>query len=122
MVPALVATGFLLTRGARTQSEQLDPRIEQAAANLAHHIDRERAGSALHPLGLQLLYLDLDAEQLVNTRVPWGTPLPRRPLPEIDDAVRTTLKPYYSDVMVGAVAQRPVVTPTAAFPQLFAGY
>jgi hypothetical protein len=42
MVPALVATGLLLAREARTQSEQLDPRIEQAAADLAHDIDREQ--------------------------------------------------------------------------------
>ena len=58
----------------------------------------------------------------MKTRVPWDTPLPRRPLPEIDDAVRTTLKPYYSDVMVGAVAQRPAATLTAAFAQLSAAY
>jgi PAS domain S-box-containing protein len=139
MVPALVATGLLLAREARTQSEQLDRRVEQVAGDLAHDIDRElelmtatlivlagapqlatgdlrgfheRAGAALHPLGLQLLYRDLDGQQLLNTRVPWGTALPRRPLPEIDDAVRATLKPHYSGVLVGAVAQRPVVTLT----------
>ena len=79
----------------------------------------ERAGAALHPLGLQLLllYRDLDGRQLVNTRVPWGTSC------RAGRCARwTTLKPYYSDVMVGAVAQRPVVTLTAAFAQLFAAY
>jgi hypothetical protein len=50
MVPALVATGLLLAREARTQPEQLDLRVEQVAGsrwrgqvagNLAHDIDRE---------------------------------------------------------------------------------
>ena len=41
MVPALVATGLLLAREARTQSEQLDRRVEQVAGDLAHDIDRE---------------------------------------------------------------------------------
>ncbi len=30
----------------------------------------ERAGAALNPLGLQLLYRDLEGQQLLNTRVP----------------------------------------------------
>jgi len=139
VVPALVATGLLLLREARTQSEQLDRRVEQVAGDLADDIDRqldlmvatlmvfagspqlatgelqvlhERATAALHPLGLELLYRDLDGQQLMNTRVPWGTPLPRRPLPEIDDTVRATLKPHFSDVLTGSVAGRPVVTLT----------
>ena len=139
VVPTLVATGLLLEREARTETEQLERRVEQVAGDLADDIDRqlelmaatlsvlagspqlatgelqafhERAAATLHPLGLQLLYRGLDGQQLLNTRVPWGTPLPRRPLPEIDDAVRTTLKPHYSDMLVGAVAQRPVVTLT----------
>jgi two-component sensor histidine kinase len=146
VVPTLVATGLLLVREARTQSEQLDRRVEQVAGDLADDIDRqldlmmatltvfagspqlaggelqafhERATAALHPLGLELLYRDLDGQQLLNTRVPWGTPLPRRQLPEIDDAVRATLKPHFSDVLVGAVAGRPVVTLTV--PVLIGG-
>ena len=139
VVPTLVATGLLLEREARTETEQLERRVEQVAGDLADDIDRQRelmaatlsvlagspplatgglqafhdrAAATLHPLGLQLLYRGLDGQQLLNTRVPWGTPLPRRQLPEIDDAVRTTLKPHYSDMLVGAVAQRPVVTLT----------
>ena len=73
----------------------------------------ERAVAALQPLGLQLLYRDLDGQQLMNTRRPWGTPLPRSEQPEIDAAVRATLKPHVSDVIMGTVAGRPIVTLTA---------
>ena len=146
VVPALLATGLLLVREARTQSEQLDRRVEQVVGDLADDIDRqldlmvatltvfagspqlatgelqalhERAAATLHPLGLELLFRDLDGQQLLNTRVPWGTALPRRQLPEIDDTVRTTLKPHFSDVLTGSVAGRPVVTLTV--PVLIGG-
>ena len=139
VVPALMATGLLVAREAQRESGQLERRVEQVAGDLAEDVDRElelmvatltllatspqlatgelqvfqeRAAATLHPLGLQLLYRDLDGQQLMNTRVPWGTPLPRTHLPEIDDAVRATLKPHFSDVLVGAVARRPVVTIT----------
>jgi hypothetical protein len=101
VVPTLVATGLLLEREARTETEQLERRVEQVAGDLADDIDRQlelmaatlsvlagspqlatgelqafhdRAAATLHPLGLQLLYRGLDGQQLLNTRVPWARP------------------------------------------------
>ena len=146
VVPALVATALLLARDARQQSEQFDRRAEQVAGDLAHDIDRQlglmtatldilagslqianddlrsfhaSASRALHPLGLELLYRDLEGQQLMNTRVPWGHELPRSDRPEIDKAVRETMKPHYSDVIMGTVAGRPIITLTV--PVVFGG-
>jgi hypothetical protein len=42
VVPALVATGLLLAREARTQSERFDRRVVQVAGDFAQDVDRER--------------------------------------------------------------------------------
>lgn len=140
VIPGVVAAGLLLYRDAQVQTEQIERRLEQVAEDLSEDINRElglmlasltvlagspqlatgelqafheRAVAALQPLGLQLLYRDLDGQQLMNTRRPWGAALPRSGQAEIDTAVRTTLKPHVSDVIEGAVAGRPLVTLTA---------
>ena len=140
VVPGVVASGLLLYRDSKTQTEQIERRLEQVADDLSEDIGRElglmlasltvlagspqlatgelqafheRAVEALHPLGLQLLYRDLDGQQLMNTRRPWGAALPRSDQAEIDAAVRATLKPHISDVILGTVAGGPVVTLTA---------
>ena len=146
VVPALLVTALLLDHDARRQGEQFDRRAEQVAADLATDIDGQlqlmtatlsvlagsieianddlrsfhaSASKALHPLGLELLYRDLDGQQLLNTRAPWGRDLPRSDQPEIDEAVRTTMKPHYSDLILGTVAGRPVITVTV--PVVFGG-
>jgi two-component sensor histidine kinase len=140
VIPGVVAGGLLLYRDAQAQNEEIERRLEQVAEDLSDDINREiglmlanltvlagsphlangelqafheKAVAALHPLGLQLLYRDLGGQQLMNTRRPWGAALPRSDQAEIDAAVRATLKPHISDVIVGAVAGRPVVTLTA---------
>ena len=114
VVPGVVASGLLLYRDSKTQTEQIERRLEQVADDLSEDIGRElglmlasltvlagspqlatgelqafheRAVEALHPLGLQLLYRDLDGQQLMNTRRPWGAALPRSDQAEIDAAV-----------------------------------
>lgn len=143
VVPALGAMGWLLERNWRDQTYQIERRVEQVADDLANDIDRdlslmaavvtvlagspalvsgdfqtfhERATIALRPLGLHLLYRDLDGRQRLNTRLPWGSTLPVESLPEIDEAVRASRAPYISDIVVGAVARRPLVTLTAPVP------
>ena len=139
VIPALVATGLLLVRDARLQREQIDRRVEQVAADLATDIDgqlrlmtstlqvmarmletagpdfrpiHEAATQSMQPLGLSLLLRDEDGQQLFNTRVPWGTALPVSHQPEIDSAIRSGLNPHYSNLLVGRVAGRAVVTVT----------
>jgi PAS domain S-box-containing protein len=136
VVPSLALTGILLERHWHDQQAQMERRVEQLATDLAADIDRDlaligatltvlagsadlaegrlqdfhtRAAATLHPLGLNLLYRDREGRQLLNTRVPWGTALPNEPLPEIDQALRTSTKPHVSNVMTGAVARRPLV-------------
>lgn len=140
IAPALVFTGLLLERNWRAQEAELERRLEQVAEDLTHDLDREltlllahasalaaspeikaanwaglhaKASSFLKPLGIETLFRDPDGQQLMNTRVPWGTPLPRTVLPDIDGPVAATLRPHVSDVVVGQVAGRPVITLTA---------
>lgn len=140
ILPSLAFTAYLLDRHWRDRQHEIERRLEQVAGNLVEEVDRnlgllaatltiltsspqfdtaqyqglhEQAVQSLKPLGLDLLYRDADGQQLFNTRVAWGTPLPRVDVPEIDAAVRSTLKPYLSDVYVGAVARQPLVSITA---------
>lgn len=66
-----------------------------------------RATSALRPVGLHVLMRDLNGQQLFNTRVPFGTPLPVEK--GFDDPVFETKMPYVSDLVMGAVAKKPVI-------------
>jgi len=140
IVPSIVANGLLLERQADLQKNEMERRVEQVAGDLAGDIDRDLAfmeamatvmaaspdlaagrlgqfhvwaTQILQPLGLHVLYRDLDGQQLLNTRVSFDTVLPREILPEIDAAVRTSLKPYVSDMLRGAVRQNFVITVTA---------
>ncbi|HUD87163.1 MAG TPA: ATP-binding protein [Xanthobacteraceae bacterium] len=57
--------------------------------------------------GVDVLLRDRSGQQLMNTRQSWGTPLPRD-VAEGDDQVVATKKPYFSNVIVGTVARRPI--------------
>ncbi len=57
--------------------------------------------------GVDISLRDLSGQQLANTRVPWGTPLPRN-LFSIDDQVVASKKPAVSNFTEGLVAQRPI--------------
>lgn len=136
VLPSLALTGVLLERHWRQQQHETERRLEQVVDDLTADIDRDlslvsatltvlarsedlaagryqafhtTAQTALHPLGLELLYRDLTGQQLLNTRLPWGTPLPRQPELETDVMIRADLKVHVSNVLIGAVAQRPVV-------------
>lgn len=137
--PSLIANGLLLERQARLQNEEAERRVQQVAADLINDIDRDLslmattltvlaaspdlaagrlkefhawAAQIARPLGLHILYRDLGGQQLLNTRVTFGTALPGESLPESDAAVRATLKPHVSDLLVGAVHRNFVVTVT----------
>lgn len=139
VVPSLLFTAWLLDRHWRDRQQEIERRLEQVADDLAADVDKnvalligmmsimaaspqfdtgqyrelhERASQSLKPLGLDLLFRDLNGQQLFNTRVSWGSALPQSAQPEIDRAVRSTLKPHISDVFIGAVARQPIVTIT----------
>ncbi|WP_198038553.1 HWE histidine kinase domain-containing protein [Skermanella stibiiresistens] len=56
-------------------------------------------------LGTNVLLRDLASQQLVNTRVPWGNPLPRNPIFDADRAAISTRLPKFSNLLTGAVAR-----------------
>jgi signal transduction histidine kinase len=56
-----------------------------------------------------IVLTDLQGQQLVNTRLPYGAPLPRAEFyPGLADALRQD-RAFVTDLVVGPVAQRPVV-------------
>jgi two-component sensor histidine kinase/PAS domain-containing protein len=139
VVPALAFTAVLLDRNWQAQEAEIRRRLEQLVGDLAHDVDREltlllahlaalaaspdvaagdwaavhtKASASLKPLGIEVLFRDADGQQVMNTRVSWGTPLPRTEQPAIDSAVRASLKPHVSDMVAGRIAGRQVITLT----------
>jgi signal transduction histidine kinase len=64
-----------------------------------------------------IVLFDRSGQQLVNTRVPYGSPLPRRGTPEIGLETMRTGSAYFSNLLYGNVAQRPVITVEVAVPR-----
>jgi two-component system, sensor histidine kinase and response regulator len=65
-----------------------------------------------HSFGSQVILASADMQMLFNTRVPFGTPLPRLPIPEGHGAAPMALatqKPAVGDQVMGPVANKPLV-------------
>lgn len=132
ILPVLAFAGFLLWNFASREQQRLEGEAENMARSVATAIDRDLTGLlaaldvlALSPYlqnaefepfyakiseikrrhGIITLLRDRSGQQIVNARRPWGAPLPKEPLPELDDRVLATKRSYVSDLMVGAVAQ-----------------
>lgn len=60
-------------------------------------------------VGSDVLIKDASGQQLVNTRLPWGTVLPSS-LPASDRIALTEGLPTVSDLFVGATAKKPIVS------------
>jgi PAS domain S-box-containing protein len=135
VVPVFLFIGFLLHR--YTQSERLanERRALEVARALSADIDREitaitttletlatanalavgdfatfyaGAKQALKSRPWNVVLIDMNHQQLVNTRLSWGTPLPVSSVtePDLPEIARQTGVPYVSDLFVGTVAQR----------------
>jgi PAS domain-containing protein len=65
---------------------------------------------ALKIQGTSIVLLDTKAQQLINTNRPFGEPLPRATNSEMLDRVVETSQPQISDLIIGAVLRRPVLT------------
>ena len=66
--------------------------------------------AALKIRGTAIVLLDTKAQQLINTNRPFGEPLPRAINTETLDRTVETGKPQISDLIIGAVLRRPVLT------------
>jgi len=65
---------------------------------------------ALKIRGTSIVLHDTTAQQLLSTNRPFGEPLPRATNSEMHDRVVETGKPQISDLIIGAVLRRPILT------------
>ncbi len=146
VLPILLYNGFVIHRYSSLQREAYGEQAREDVRSLAQQIDRDiaaltttlesmaaspqlhdgnfrefhaQASVILRPQNLNVLFVEPGGQQLLNTRVPWGSPLPKELLPAIDARVQETGKPAVSGVVIGAVVRRPVYAITA--PVLLGG-
>jgi signal transduction histidine kinase len=139
VLPGSIFAGILFWRYYDAQLKRIEQVLQNDARQLALSVDRDLAGlqSTLQTLalsvrivnrdydgfyqqasqvrdviGVNILLRDVNGQQLANTRVPWGSPLPREPLDGDRDVIKTK-EPAVTGVIVGAVAQHPEITITA---------
>src|SRR3954465_3893279 len=140
LAPILGLAAISVWEFARAEERQNEQRARAAAEQIIADIDQElarlqaagqalassaalRAGNyerfqqrateitrALPRSDYQIVVRDLTGQQMVNTHVPWGTPLPRGAAPETDREVTETKKPYVSDLFTGATVSRGILT------------
>jgi PAS domain S-box-containing protein len=133
ILPALGFSTHLVLRSANMHREQVEQRLLQVAADLADSLDREfermlslldtlaqsqplaqqdfatfhvQATAAMQRLGATVLVVDPSMQQLVNTRVPYGTPLPHISDTMAVQEAQKSKAPAVSNLVFGAVVQR----------------
>ena len=136
VVPVLLYSAFLLHRYTQSVHASNERRALETARALSADIDREitaitttletlatsrallyedfadfyaQAKEALRSRPWNVLLIGANRQQLVNTRVPWGAPLPVSTSdPDLLRIARETLEPYVTDLLQGTVARRKV--------------
>ena len=137
VVPVLLYSAFVLHRYTQSVHASNERRALETARALNADIDREitaiittletlatsrsllyedyadfyaQAKEALRSRSWNVVLIGAHNQQLVNTRVPWGTPLPVSTATEPDllRVARETQQPYISDLFRGTVAKRPI--------------
>jgi PAS domain S-box-containing protein len=134
VVPVLLFIGFVLHR--YTQQERIanEQRALEIARAISADVDREitsiiitletlatsnalavndfesfhaRARQALQARKWNVLLIDMNNQQIINTRVPWGTPLPVSSLtdPNLPKLAKETGEPYVTDLFLGTVSK-----------------
>ncbi|MGY6709493.1 MAG: sensor histidine kinase [Rhizobiaceae bacterium] len=133
LIPALVFSIVLLQRNNEAQQEVALTLAEATAGSIAETVDRElsgmlttlrvlstatslaendmadfhlRAQTALTNTNDFMIVLDEDMQQLINTRVPYGTPLSPTSDPETAQAALESGEPAISDMFFGQTSQK----------------
>ena len=135
VVPVQIYSAFLLHRYSQSEREQNEQRALQIARALSADIDREvtaiittletlatadalavkdfksfhlQAKEALRSRPWNVLVIDANRRQLVNTRLAWDAPLPVSAAaePDLVRVARETGRPYVTDLFMGTVAKR----------------
>jgi PAS domain S-box-containing protein len=136
VIPAMALSGYALVSHVRTEATAARQSLVRATWDISADVDREisglitvletlstssslqrgdfaqfheRAATALGPRQAYVLLIDTSQQQLLNTRVPYGTPLPQTSDPESVRAVLATRAVYISDSFMGAVAGQHVI-------------
>src|SRR6516162_8790046 len=134
----LVAVGsFAILRSVDDQRAQIQNDVTQMVESFLADVDREISAiwaelqvlatspslqsgnfrefdqqmrAALRIRGTSIVLHDTHAQQLLSTNRPFGEPLPRATNSEMHDRVVATGKPQISDLIMGAVLKRPILT------------
>lgn len=137
VVPVLIYSAILLHRYSQSVHASNERRMLEIARALNADVDREitavittletlatsrsleygdfadfyaQAKEALRSRPWHVVLIDTKGQQLVNTRVRWGAPLPHTTATELDlpRIARETQQPYVTDLFRGTVAERPI--------------
>ena len=134
----LVAVGsFAILRSVDDERAQIQSDVKQMVESFRADVDREISAiwaelqvlatspslqsgnfrefdqqmrAALKIRGTAIVLHDLHGQQLLSTNRPFGEPLPRTTNSEMHDRVVATGKPQISDLVMGAVLKRPILT------------
>lgn len=136
VLPLLAFSAFALRRVASAERAQYEQLLRNTALDLAVDIDRSidgmivtlrsmstssalqsgdfrafhaQATAALFGTPFGLVLLDPSRQALVNTLVPYGTPLPQSGDTETPGRVLNSRRPEVSNLFVGALLKRPVL-------------
>ncbi|GLR82298.1 PAS domain S-box protein [Azospirillum oryzae] len=135
-VPLVLFSGFLLVRNVKAQARETERLVRDRAHLLAEDVDREvarliaaaevlatsdslavgdlatfhrRAVEVRDLLGTNVVLRNLANQQIVNSRVPWGTPLPVNTGFTADQRAIATRKPQVSGLIMGGVTRAPLL-------------
>jgi len=137
VVPVLLYSAFVLQRYTQSERASNERRALGIARALSADIDREitaiittletlatatalsirdfetfheQAKEALKSRPWNVVLIDTNRQQLVNTRLPWGAPLPVSTAtePDLASMTRRSARPHVSGLFVGTVAQQPI--------------
>ena len=133
IVPSLAFSVYLVLHSAALERTQVEQRLVQVSAELAVNIDRDvermltlldtlalsdrlknrdyagfhaAAALAVKRAGTFIAVSDATGQQLVNTRVAFGTPLPKPPVPEAQRSALLGGIPYVSDIVLGSISHK----------------
>jgi PAS domain S-box-containing protein len=137
MLPTLGFAAFLLWRVAENEEASVTGEAQAAAQRVIASVDQDltgmlaalqalatspslqtgelaafhaQANQALPAAGTEIVLWDLDGQQLLNTRVAFGTPLPGAVGREDHARTLETRRPYVSDVLSSPAGHGPFVT------------
>lgn len=136
VLPLFVIAALAVSWLAQTELAANEARLQRMAQDISASVDRDvvgwltvldtlatsellkdgdlegfhaRAKAALRNRDVHVILVARDHQQLLNTRVPFGSPLPRVGDSESIETVFRTGLPYVSDLFFGKVAGEPVV-------------